>query len=90
MVAMPSRQFGDLSRTEWAKTLLLFPESQQLPSSPKVVYRFHVETFLKVHFPCGVIGIGFALNLGMSFNGDTSHLEESDGMKCSISSKHLA
>jgi hypothetical protein len=90
MVAMPSRQFGDLSRTEWAKTLLLFPESQQLPSSPQVVYRFHVKPFLKVHFPCGVIGIGFALKLGMSFNGDTSHLEESDGMKCSISSKHLA
>ena len=90
MVAVPSRQFRDLSRTEWAKTVLLFPESKQLPFSPKIVYRFHVKTFLKVHFPCGVIRIGFALKLGVSFNGDTSHLEESDGMKYSISSKHLA
>ena len=86
VVAVPSRQCGDLSRTEWAKTLLLFPESKQLPPSPKVVYRFHVKTLLKVPFPFGVIRIGFALKLGMSFNGHTPHLEESDAMNYSISS----
>src|SRR5207245_7430321 len=84
VVAVPSRECGDLSRTERAKALLLFPESQQFPSSPKVVYRFHVETLLKVHFPFRVVGISLTSDFGVPLNGDTSCFEELYRMECSI------
>ena len=63
VMIMPARQSGDLLMADRAKTLLVFPEIQQLPSAFQVVCHLHAYAFFEVHFPLGVIRFAVPLTL---------------------------
>jgi hypothetical protein len=72
MMAMPSRDFGDLLVADWTQTALLSPKVDEPLFPFGGVYHLHVEAFFKVPFPLWVIWICLPLDLGVPFDGDTS------------------
>jgi len=68
MVIVPSGEPGDFLLTYGAKTFLLPPEANQLPSPPQVVGHFHPQALLKVDFPGWVIRVGRTANLDVSLD----------------------
>ena len=81
VMAVPSCEFGNLAGTKRTQAALVFPEMQQCPFSLQVVYHFHVKPFFKVRFPFRIIGIGFAPNFDMPFDGDAFRLHEVNGLE---------
>src|SRR5215467_1833784 len=68
MMAVPSRQSGDLLLTNRAKSPLLLPEVKELLPVFQVVLHFEAQTFLEVDLPLRVVGIGLLSDLHMSFD----------------------
>ena len=87
VMAMPSCERGNLAGAERTEAALLFPEVQQGPFSFQVVYHLYVKPFFKVHFPFRVIGICFAPNFDVPFNGDTVRLYQTNWLQCSLTSE---
>ena len=90
MVAMPSREFGNLAVTKRTEAVLLFPEVKQCPFSLQVMYHFDVESFFKVRFPFRIVGIGFTPNFDMPFDGSTFRLHQANWLKCSLTSENFS
>src|SRR5258708_1277745 len=70
MVAMPSRDLGDLLVTDGTETVLLLPEVAEPPSPFESGFHLHVEAFFKIRFPGRVVGIGFCTDLRLPLNAD--------------------
>src|SRR5215467_9150738 len=78
MMAMPSRNLGDLLVTDGAETILLLPEVAQPPSPFESGFHLHVEAFFKIRLPGRIVGIGFCTDLRVPLNADGRSCEQSD------------
>src|SRR5215470_807930 len=67
-MAVPSGDPGDLLVADRAESSLLFPEREQPAFSFERCLHANIETFLKVAFPCWVVGVGFPLDFDVSCN----------------------
>src|SRR5690348_9227787 len=80
MVAVPSGDRGDLLVADRAESSLLFPEREQPAFSLKRCLRAHIETLLKVAFPCWVVGVGFSPDFDVSCDRHTVSSGEMPGL----------
>src|SRR6266496_2144153 len=70
MMAVPSRNLGDLLVTNWAEPILLFPEIDE-PLFPLVgIHHLHVQALFIVGFPRGIVWISFSTDFRVSFDGN--------------------
>ena len=90
VVAVPSREFGNLTMTKRTEAALLFPEIEQRPLSLQVLYHLYVEPFFKVRFPFRVIGVRFTPNFDMPFDGSTFRLHQANWLKYSLTSENFS
>src|SRR5436309_740469 len=68
MMAVPSRNLGDLLVTNWAEPILLFPEIDE-PLFPFVgIHHLHVQALFIVGFPRGIVWISFSTDFRVSFD----------------------
>ena len=61
-MTVPTRDFGDLLVTDWAKAPLFFPQVQEPSFSPKRADHVHIKPFLEVGFPGRIVRIGLRAN----------------------------
>src|SRR6266516_2592778 len=81
MVAMPPCELRYLLVAERAEAALLFPEIKQCSFSLQGVDHLHVEPFLKVGLPFGIVRIRFTPNFDVPFDGDTCRLHQTDWLQ---------
>src|SRR5215467_4317506 len=84
VMGVPSCCVGDLLLTHWAESILLFPEKEDFSSAYQGVCHFHPHALLKVGFPLGIVGVGFCLDFGVSFNRHVCCTEEPALLDASI------
>src|SRR5712691_11129132 len=72
VMLVPARQSGDLLMADRAKTLLGFPEGQQLPSALQVVCHLHAYACFEVHFPLGIVRVCRPFDLPMPLDRHVS------------------
>ncbi len=75
VMAMPSRQFGDLLLTNWAEPALLPPKIKQLSPAFKIVGHFQSQPMLKVRFPLRVIWVCFTFDFDVALDRDVGRGE---------------
>src|SRR5258708_9236733 len=81
-MTMPSCALGDLLVADWAKSSLIFPESEH-PAFPfERCLHANIETFLKVALPLWVIWVGFSPDFDMSCD---RHIVSSGEVPCLLS-----
>jgi hypothetical protein len=90
VMALPSCELRNLAGAKRAEATLLFPEIEQPPLSFQVVYHLYVQPFFNVHFPFGVVGIGFPANFDVPFNRDAICLYQTNRLKGSLTSKYFS
>src|SRR6266567_3424200 len=79
MMAMPTRNLGDLLVAGWAESSLFFPEGMQ-PAFPfERRCHLNVDTLFKIAFPCWVIRVGFPLDFDVSYD---RHICRADEVTC--------
>ena len=67
-MTVPTRDFGDLLVTDWAKAPLFFPQVQEPSFSPKRADHVHIKPFLEVGFPGRIVRIGLRANFRVPLN----------------------
>src|SRR6266487_2335076 len=72
VMVVPARQSGNLLMADRAKTLLVFPEVQQLPSAFQVVCHLHAYACFEVHFPVGIVRVCRPFDLHMPLDRHVS------------------
>lgn len=60
VMAVPAGDFSDLLFAYWTDAILGAPQVEELVLAPKVIFHLHFEAAFKVHFPSGIVRIGFA------------------------------
>src|SRR5437016_1090012 len=85
---MPPRNLGDFLVTDWAESLLLFPEVKQPLFPFQVCSHAYVQTLFIVAFPCRVVGVSFASNLHMSFDRGVGSLGQVSALPIDLSIEH--
>jgi hypothetical protein len=78
MVAMPSRDLGDLLVTDGTETVLLLPEVAKPPSPFESGFHLHVKAFFKIRFPGRVIRVGFCTDLRVPLDADGRSRQQSN------------
>jgi len=78
VMAMPSRNPGDLLVTDWTEAILFLPEVAEPPFPFQSGFHLHVEAFFKIRFPGRVVGIGLCTDLRMPLNADRRGCQQSD------------
>src|SRR5258708_15288387 len=68
MMAMPTRDLGDLWVADWAEASLFLPEGKQPVFPFEGRCHLNVKTFFIIAFPCRVIRVGFPLNFDVSYD----------------------
>jgi hypothetical protein len=68
MMAVPSRDFGDLLVTDWAEAPLFFPEVQQPSFSLERADHMHIKPFLEVGFPSRIVRISLGSDFRVPLN----------------------
>src|SRR6266849_8737116 len=84
VMVVPTRQSGDLLMADRAKTLLMFPEVQQLPSALQVVCHLHAYACFKVHFPLGIVRVCRPFDLHMPLDRHVSCTTERDFLRLPV------
>jgi hypothetical protein len=85
VMVVPSCEFGDFLVANGAKTVLFFPEAEELSPLSEVVCHLEAQAFLKVGFPSRVIGIGRPFDFPVSLNGGLGCLPELNGFAVQFS-----
>src|SRR5260370_37384197 len=78
VMAMPSRNLGDLLVTDWTEAILFLPEGAEPPFPFQSGFHLHVEAFFKIRFAGRVVGIGLFTDLRMPLNADSRGCQQSD------------
>jgi hypothetical protein len=84
VMVVPARQSGDLLMADRAKTLLVFPEVQQLPSALQVVCHLHAYAFFEVHFPLVIVRVCRPFDLHMPLDWHVSCTPEREFLRLSL------
>jgi hypothetical protein len=73
---MPSRDFGDFLLTNWAESVLFFPEVRE-PSFPfQGTHHMNIQTFFIVAFPFGIVWVCLPFDFNVPFDRDAYCLSE--------------
>jgi len=78
VMAMPSRDPGDLLVTDSTKAILLLPEVAEPPPPFEPGFHLHVEAFFKLRFPGRIVGISLCADLRVPLNADRRSRQQSD------------
>ena len=81
VMVVPARQSGNLLMADRAKTLLVFPEVQQLPSAFQVVCHLHAYACFEVHFPLGIVRVCRPFDLHMPLDRHVSCTTEREFLR---------
>jgi hypothetical protein len=79
-MAVPARQRGNRFATVGAAPILTSPEIQQGFTSFERGGHLESQALLKIELPLWVVGIGLAVDLGVSFDGETMSLKQVNGL----------
>ena len=75
-MTVPSCDLADFLLANWAKSVLLFPETRK-PSFPfQCAFHVNVQAFFIVAFPFRVVGVCFSFDFDVSFDGHARGLCE--------------
>ena len=65
VVVVPTRGLGDGLMADWADASLFLPQVQQATFSVQGLCHLYAQAFLKIAFPCWVVGVTVPFDLGV-------------------------